>query len=268
MVEDIQQFVKDKCIIFVGNSVEIMNHKLAEFIDEYDIVVRFGRAIEATPLQEESLGTKCDIWITGQFRAPSYKSVKEKFTNGKFKNTKVLLNRCRGNLKLKDWILENRLPKDFPKYTEMYSDDELVSIMKQFDKDLLGVNDYRPSAGFISIIWFIDKIKTYKSIDLIGFDFFAKTIKGRPKDKRGKVSNCDPHSWHLPVYVLNRPAHDKDMEQQYMSSLKRRGLINWHMLSDLSVGEVPYTGWMNGQKIMKTAPRYSKISKILPQSRQ
>jgi len=150
----------------------------------------------------------------------------------------------------------------------MYSDDELVRIMKEFDKDLLGVNDYRPSAGFISIIWFIDKIKTYKSIDLIGFDFFAKTIKARPKDKRGKVSNCDPHSWHLPVYVLNRPAHDKDMEQQYMSSLKRRGLINWHMLSDLSVGQVPYTGWMQGQKIMKTAPRYSKISKILPQSKQ
>mgnify|MGYP001239381806 CR=1 FL=1 len=42
---------------------------------------------------------------------------------------------------------------------------------------------------------------------------------GKDKDKRGKVSNCDPHSWHLPVYVLNRPAHDKDMEQQYMSSL-------------------------------------------------
>ena len=50
MVESIQQFVKDKRIIFVGNSVEIMNHKLAEFIDSYDIVVRFGRAIEANEL--------------------------------------------------------------------------------------------------------------------------------------------------------------------------------------------------------------------------
>ena len=162
MVESIQQFVKNKRIIFVGNSVEIMNHKLAKFIDKYDIVVRFGRAIEANDLQEESLGTKCDIWVTGQFRAPSYTTVKNKFTKGKFKNTKVLLNRCRGNLKLKDWVLENRLPKDFPEYTEMYSDDELVSVMKQFDKDLLGVNDYRPSAGFITILWFIQKVKTYK----------------------------------------------------------------------------------------------------------
>ena len=245
-----------------------MNHKLAEFINEYDIVVRFGRAIEANDLQEESLGTKCDIWVTGQFRSPSYTNVKDKFINGKFKNTKVLLNRCRGNLKLKDWVLENRLPKDFPEYTEMYSDNELVSVMKEFDKDLLGVNDYRPSAGFITILWFIQKVKTYKSIDLIGFDFFAKSVDKRPRDKRGQVSNCNPHSWHLPVYVLNRPAHDKDMEQQYMCSLKRRGIINWHMLSNLNVGEVPYTGWMNGLKIMKTAPRYSKISKILPQPRQ
>ena len=92
-MESIQQFVKDKRIIFVGNSVEIMNHNLAEFIDKYDIVVRFGRAIEANDLQEKSLGTKCDIWITGQFRAPSYNNVKEKFISGKFKNTKILINR-------------------------------------------------------------------------------------------------------------------------------------------------------------------------------
>tara|TARA_Y100001972_G_scaffold110311_1_gene141939 strand:+ start:290 stop:1096 length:807 start_codon:yes stop_codon:yes gene_type:complete len=268
MVEDIQQLVKDKRIIFVGNSVEIMNHNLSDFIDKYDIVVRFGRAIEANKLQEKSIGTKCDIWITGQFRAPSFNVVKEKFKTGKFKNTKILINRSRGNLKLKDWILEDRLPKDFPEYTQMYSDSELISIMKEFDKDLLNNNEYRPSAGFISLLWFINKIKTYKSIDLIGFDFFAKSINKRPRDKRGVVSNCNPHSWHLPVYVLNRPAHDRVMEQQYVSMLSRRGLVNWHLLSDLKSGEVPYTGWMHGLKIVKTAPRYSKTSRIVPRSQQ
>ena len=136
--------------------------------------------------------------------------------------------------------------------------------MNHFDKDLLGVNDYRPSAGFISLIWFIDKIKTYKSIDLIGFDFFAKSVDRRSKDKRGKLSNCNPHSWHMPVYVLNRPAHDSEMEQHYVSSLQRRGLINWHLLSNLQYGSVPYTEWMKGIKIIKSAPRYSKVSKILP----
>lgn len=268
MVESIQQFVKDKRIVFVGNSVEIMKHKLADVINDYDIVVRFGRAIEATPLQEKSIGTKCDIWVTGQFRAPSFNNVKQEFDNGKFKDTKILINRCRGNLKLKDWVLEDRLPKDFPEYTQMYSDQELIDIMKVFGKDMLGVNDYRPSAGFITIIWFIDKIKTYKSIDLIGFDFFHKQTDIVPKDKRGKISNCKPHSWHLPVYMLNRPAHDRDMEESYMSSLKRRGVINWHILSDLKREKLKYTGWMHGQKLVKTAPKYSKVSKILPQSQQ
>ena len=154
MVEDIQQFVKDKRIIFIGNSVEIMNHNLSDFIDKYDIVIRFGRAIEATPLQEKSLGTKCDIWVTGQFRAPAFNNVKEEFATGKFKNTKVLINRSRGNLMLKDWVLEDRLPKDFPEYTQMYSDKELITVMNKFGKDQKGTNDYRPSAGFITIVWF------------------------------------------------------------------------------------------------------------------
>ena len=263
MVESIQQFVKNKRIIFVGNSVEIMNHKLAEFINEYDIVVRFGRAIEANDLQEESLGTKCDIWVTGQFRSPSYTTVKDKFIDGKFKNTKVLLNRCRGNLKLKDWVLENRLPKDFPEYTEMYSDDELVSVMKEFDKDLLGVNDYRPSAGFITILWFIQKVKTYKSIDLIGFDFFAKTVSVPGlSDKAGRLSAADPHSWHLPCYAMQKSAHDKNLEQEYVSFLKRRGEVNWHLLSDLDSELLKYDGWMTDEKLIRSAPKYSKISKI------
>ena len=27
---------------------------------------------------------------------------------------------------------------------------------------------------------------------------------------------------------------------------------------------IPYTGWMHGQKLIKSAPKYSKVSKILP----
>jgi len=40
------------------------------------------------------------------------------------------------------------------------------------------------------------------------------------------------------------------------------------MYPDLKEGEVPYSGWMQGLKIMKTAPKFSKISKILPKSQQ
>jgi len=267
MVERIQELVKDKRVVFVGNSVEIMKHKLADKINSYDIVVRFGRAIGANPLQEESIGTKCDIWVTGQFRAPMYNELKKEFHSGRFKDTQILVNRCRGNLQLKDWVIEDRLPAGMP-YDFMYSDQEIIDIMKSFDKDILGCKDLRPSAGFLTILWFVNEIKTYKSLDLIGFDFFAKSVRERTTDKNGKVSACDPHSWHMPVYLMSIGAHDKDLEQQYISFLERRGLLNWHVLSDLKEEKIKYTNWMKGEKRVKSAPKKSKISKIVPQSQQ
>jgi hypothetical protein len=261
MVESIRDLVKGKRIIFVGNSVEIMKHKLADKINSYDIVVRFGRAIGANKLQEESLGTKVDIWVTGQFRAPMYRELKKEFKTGRFKDVEILVNRCRGNFGLKDWVLEEHLPKGMP-YTQMYTDKEIIDIMKGFGKNLVATKELRPSAGFITILWFIDKIKTYKSIDLIGFDFFAKRVKERRTDKNGRKSACDPHSWHLPVYVMDKSAHDMDMEQNYISSLERRGLLKWIVLSDLEEGNVRYTDWMQGSKRVVSAPRKSKTSKI------
>jgi hypothetical protein len=40
------------------------------------------------------------------------------------------------------------------------------------------------------------------------------------------------------------------------------------VLSDLSTKELKYDGWMKGEKLIKTAPKYSKISKILPKAQQ
>jgi len=261
MVESIQEFVKNKSIVFVGNSVEIMQHKLAEKIASYDIVVRFGRAINATPRHEESISDRCDIWVTGQFRAPIYNELKKEFTTGKWKDTKILVNRSRGNLNLKDWKLEEHLPKDMPQNhpnTIIYA----VPVGSDMAKDILKSKNLRPSAGFITILWFINKVKTYKSLDLIGFDFFAKSVKERRTDKKGNKSSADPHSWHLPVYILPVSAHDMQFEQQYISFLERKGLLNWHVLSNLKEEGVNYTGWMKGIKRVKSAPRKSKISKI------
>jgi hypothetical protein len=265
-VDSIRSLVKDKSIIFVGNSVEIMHHKHADFIDSHDIVVRFGRAIEATPKQEESIGRRCDIWVTGQFRAPIFRE-KRKMFDTKWKDTKILVNRCRGNFHLKDFVFEDRLPKGM-QYTQMYTDQEIIDRMSAFNKDVgssrkgENKNTLRPSAGFITILWFIEKIRTYKSISLIGFDFFAKSVNERRTDKDGITSRCNPHSWHMPVYMLEHSAHDMDLEQEYMSFLERKGLFTWHVLSDLSKNDIKYTEWLDGLKRIKSIPKRSKISKI------
>ena len=66
----------------------------------------------------------------------------------------------------------------------------------------------------------------------------------------------------MPVYLMPIGAHDSILEQQYVSFLERRGLLKWHVLSDLKEGKVKYTDWMKGIKKIKAAPKKSKVSKI------
>ena len=54
------------------------------------------------------------------------------------------------------------------------------------------------------------------------------------------------------------------MEKNYVEKLVRNNLVHWYKLSDLKPEMIPYTGWMHGSKLIKSAPKYSKISKILP----
>ena len=61
--------IENKEIIFVGNSVEILQHKKGQWIDSHDIViVRFGKGMP-TPDKYESIGQRTDIWISGFLRS-------------------------------------------------------------------------------------------------------------------------------------------------------------------------------------------------------
>ena len=262
-MERIQQLVKNKSVILVGNSVELMHHKHGKFIDSHDIVVRFGRAVDSiADDKEDILGSKTNIWVTGQFRAPIYKKRKTQFTHGKFKNTEILLNRCRGNFLIKNWILEEHLPPDMP-YTQMWTDQELETLWNGFGNSLYSLK-LRPSAGFLTILYFIREIKTHKSLSIIGFDFFHKSVSQDTYDERTKSGKgeADPHSWHLPLYTTKHSAHGRNLENQYVSKLERDGLLKWHLLSDLKRNKVKYTGWMKGQKIIRSIAKKTSVSKI------
>ena len=67
-MDSIRKLVKDKSVLFVGNSVEMMNRKLKKFIDGFDIVVKFGAAIEAKEKHQEHIdayGMDNDLRLTG-----------------------------------------------------------------------------------------------------------------------------------------------------------------------------------------------------------
>mgnify|MGYP003327296050 CR=1 FL=1 len=80
--------ILNKEIIFVGNSVEILQYDYGEWIDSHDVVVRFGKGLP-TEDKYESIGSRTDIWISGYLR-----SKHQVF----YPNAVKLLNRARVDL--------------------------------------------------------------------------------------------------------------------------------------------------------------------------
>ena len=208
MEKTLQQLTKDKTLILVGNSVEILQYEYGDYIESFDTVVRFGRG--APYDYTSSLGSRTDIWVTGFLRVNARK----------FFDCLTLFNRSRIHMNKPS---TTKLPKDF-KYTDMFSDEEIIDI-----HDKLGVVPnkpvgWRPSQGFMAILFFLLKCEC-KSITLIGFDFFSKKLPF-------KTGEDNPSSWHMPVNTQKVNIHSKK-EKELVIDMKNQGLIEWKILSDL-----------------------------------
>ena len=88
MVKTLQELTKNKRILLVGNSVEILQYNLKDKIQSYDTIVRFGQGIPNYE-NEDRIGNRTDIWVTGYLRANYHRF---------FKDCLVLFNRCRIHL--------------------------------------------------------------------------------------------------------------------------------------------------------------------------
>ena len=81
----------------------------------------------------------------------------------------------------------------------------------------------RPS-GFMAILYFTKKVTTYKSLDIIGFDFFRKIT-----DVYRKTYSL-PFSWYLPIRDANKgDIHNKNIEHDYVSKLEKQKKLNWNV---------------------------------------
>ena len=197
-------------VILVGNSVELLQYEFGEYIDSFDTVVRFGRGI---PTEENShaIGKKTDMWITGFLRMGSYIN---------FPGVEILFNRCRIHL---DMLPKKVIP--FDNYTDMFSDDELMKIFDKMGAKVGKAEGQRPSAGFLGILYFLQKCE-YKSLTPIGFDFFAKKLPIN--------TGMDyPSSWHMPINSISKTPHNAK-EKQIVSKWQREGKLHWKILSDLN----------------------------------
>ena len=209
MEENLRKITEGKHIVLVGNSVEILQHDLADYIESFDTVVRFGNGIPTSD-NWDSIGKRTDIWVTGFLRYNKRRYYP--------KNIPVLFNRSRIHL--------DKQPNHYPDFEviEMFSDKEMLNIF-----DLVGAkngetNGQRPSAGFVTIQYFLQKIK-FSSLTLIGFDFFSKALSIT-------AGQANPHSWHIPMNSQTYNPHALK-EKEIVLDLYDRGIIDWKILSDL-----------------------------------
>ena len=217
MINPIYKEISGKNIILVGNSVEILTHEYGDVIESYDVIVRFGRGVP-TPDKVKAIGKRTDIWVTGLLRKNYAKHFPEAFK---------LFNRNR-------IYISRPLPKErLPTYEhmEMFSDKELLEIYKECGYVDGDKYEKRPSAGFITLQYFTRIANDWKSLTLIGFDFFAKTYDY-------KIGGAKPTSWHKPKALINQHPHNSTKERDFALSLEELKVIKWIKLSDLTPEDI------------------------------
>ena len=216
MVKDLQRLTKDKRLILVGNSVEILQYQYGDYIESFDTVVRFGRG--APYDYKTSLGSRTDIWVTGYLRVNARH----------FFDCVTLFNRSRIHMNVPP---STKLPKDF-EHIDMFSDEEIIDIHKKMGVIPNNPVGWRPSQGFMAILFFLLKCEC-KSITLIGFDFFSKKLPF-------KTGQDNPSSWHMPVNTQKAGVHS-NKEKDLVVEMRDRGLIEWKILSDLEEEILKFT---------------------------
>jgi hypothetical protein len=218
-IEEARELFRNKSVVLVGNSVELMNYEYADFIDSHDIVVRFGKAIEANESEKKAIGTKLDVWVTGSFRA---EMIRMQPYMDMLKNIPILYVRSRIHMNK-----SHKKIREVKHSLDMFSDEEIISIYKEYGIKSGDHDARRFSAGLWTIKFFCEKIQTQKSLTLIGFDFFVKSTTKR------RAGNSDPCSWHRPIGLGTRETHWHDQEVKIVNEFKDQGRLNWVVLSDL-----------------------------------
>jgi MoaA/NifB/PqqE/SkfB family radical SAM enzyme len=214
-IEEIQEFFKDKRVLIVGNSVEIMTGQYADLIDSFDVVIRLGRGIKTTPEDEIAVGKKVDVWISGLFRIGL---LQEPEIQEKLKNKLILLNGSR--IDVTDGWLEKTI-KEY-EYTPIFSDEEILQFYEKYGIINNSKKSFRFSGGMWTIFFLLEKIKTQKSLDIIGFDFFKSLVDYPVND-----NSLMPSSWHTPSVGSEVMVHNGSFEETLVKKYIEEEKLNW-----------------------------------------
>lgn len=220
-VNEFREFIRNKNVIIVGNSVELMNHENADFIDSHDVVIRLGTGGAIPFSMKPAVGRKFDVWCVGLLRANLWNVQPEKFRDVKH----IMYNRNR------IWLNEPYTPPAHKGFWElahtMFDDHELHRLCDRFGIVPNVKSSFRLSNGFLAIIYMMEKCNNWKSLTIIGFDFFKKSTPKRRGD-----SKADHYSWHRPIQTAPGKVHDATIEENYVIEAEKSGKLKWVRLGN------------------------------------
>lgn len=238
-IENFRNYVAGKRIVLVGNSASMFsdpNH--GEYIDAHDVVIRMGKGVPYVRYKEY-LGTKTHVWFFGTSRAGMYQA----FIRAPYKimtGSQIALYReNEDNLLFSKELMNGNL--------EIYQDFFLTgdtNYLLDMTREIHGKiePEIRLSQGVQALHFLVNKVCTYKSIDLIGFDFFASDFEYTYNtDKRNIPRSHPTTSWHMPLvsksYAGNPHIHD-NAEEAYIRSLSDQGVNIYEMPKELNMAKL------------------------------
>lgn len=184
-VEKFQAFIKDKSIVLVANSSDLLNHKNGSLIDSYDIVVRFN----SFKIDPEYTGSKTTI---------------------------------HASIYLQDINLDYFVPIRFIASINLGRWIEKIESIDKFNQGLLlkynhhneikgQQKDKKPTTtGFIMLTLLL-KLGGFKKLDLIGFNFYEGGMNSILRTDEGvalSISQVHDYDFEKSIIMANANEYD------------------------------------------------------------
>lgn len=223
-IDRLRKSVNGKRVIIVGNATSILNEKHGKFIDDFDVVMRFGRG-EPLPVIRDYVGKNTNIWSFGALRAACWPMFKTPFK---------IFNLVQIPIYKKErydfGIAKALMTEEFQVYRDYFLTGSLKDaqtlIADAYGKTELN-EEMRMSQGVHMALWMIHKIKTFKELHIIGFDCMKSNFKFDHRESVDRFSS----SWHLPLPVvggIEGQIHSAQDDEQFLMDAESQGQLIWH----------------------------------------
>jgi len=162
----------NKKLIIVGSGQTVLDNKVGDTIDAFDIVVRFNGYQNGLGIYDEYAGTKTDIIFSNNTKASV--SHFQKYPKIYNDTTKFIVKRTRKNKPVHQVLLSNNHNIDniiyYKKiYRQASKENKIITMPNRIQN---------PTLGLMAIFYCLNKYKDYK-IFIYGFDRIVKKIKNR-----------------------------------------------------------------------------------------